>query len=161
MKVLVLSDSHSTIFDSQIEEIKKYGSYDILVHCGDKYKDAQKYAEKLNISTIYQVPGNCDFDVHDKELVITKIIENKKVLITHGHIHNVKENLQRLIRYAKENDADVVLYGHTHQSHNEIIDNILFFNPGSTIFPKDGRASFGILEISADKIMSSIRVLEN
>jgi len=161
LKVLVLSDSHSTIFDSQIEEIKKYGSYDILVHCGDKYKDAQKYAEKLNISTIYQVPGNCDFDVKGKELVITKVIENKKVLITHGHIHNVKENLQGLIKYAKEKNADAVLYGHTHQSHNEIIDNILFFNPGSTIFPKDGKASFGILEISADKIMGSIKVLEN
>lgn len=161
MKVLVLSDSHSTIFDSQIEEIKKHGSYDILIHCGDKYKDAQKFADKLNINTIYQVPGNCDYDVHDKELVITKVIENKKVLITHGHIHNVKENLHKLIRYAKEKNADAVLYGHTHQSHNEIIDNILFFNPGSTIFPKDGRASFGILEISDDKIIGSIEPLEN
>lgn len=161
MKVLVLSDSHSTIFDSQIEEIKKHGSYDILIHCGDKYKDAQKFADKLNINTIYQVPGNCDYDVYDKELVITKVIENKKVLITHGHIHNVKENLQKLIRYAKEKNANVVLYGHTHQSQNEIIDNILFFNPGSTIFPKDGRASFGILEISEDKITGSIKPLEN
>ena len=161
MKVLVLSDSHNTIFYSQIKEIEKHGSYDILIHCGDKYKDAQKFAEKLNIKMIYQVPGNCDYDVHDKELVITKMIENKKVLITHGHIHNVKENLHRLEKYAKEKKADAVLYGHTHQSYNEIIDNILFFNPGSTIFPKDGRASFGILEISDDKIIGSIVPLEN
>ncbi|MDW5299110.1 MAG: metallophosphoesterase [Sedimentibacter sp.] len=161
MKVLVLSDSHGVILDSQIIEIQEHGKYDILIHCGDKYKDAQKFADKLNIDTVYQVPGNCDFDVHNKELVITKVIKNKKLLITHGHIHNVKENLQRLLRYAKEKNADVVLYGHTHQSQNEIIDNILFFNPGSTIFPKDGRASFGILEISDDKIISSIESIKN
>ena len=161
MKVLVLSDSHGAILESQINEIQLHGSYDILIHCGDKYKDAQKFADKLNIKEIYQVPGNCDFDVHNKELVIAKVIENKNVLITHGHIYNVKENIQKLIKFAKDNNADAVFYGHTHQSHNEIIDNILFFNPGSTILPKDGRASFGIIEILDDKIKSSIIKLEN
>ncbi|MGB4438232.1 MAG: metallophosphoesterase [Sedimentibacter sp.] len=161
MKILVLSDSHGAILDSQINKIQQYGSYDILIHCGDKYKDAQKFADKLNINEIYQVPGNCDFDVHNKELVIAKVIENKNVLITHGHIYNVKENMHKLIKFAKDNNADAVLYGHTHQSHNEIIDNILFFNPGSSILPKDGKASFGIIEIEDNKIKSSIIKLEN
>jgi len=161
LKVLVLSDSHGAILDSQINKIQQHGSYDILIHCGDKYKDAQKFADKLNINEIYQVPGNCDFDVNDKELVIAKVIENKNVLITHGHIYNVKENMKKLMKFAKDNNVDAVLYGHTHQSHNEIIDNILFFNPGSTIFPKDGRASFGIIVISDDIIKSSIIKLEN
>jgi len=158
--VLVLSDSHGAILDSQINEIKQHGSYDILIHCGDKYKDAQKFADKLNIRKIYQVPGNCDFDVNNKKLVIAKVIENKNVLITHGHVYNVKENMQMLIKFAKDSNADAVLYGHTHKCHNEIIDNILFFNPGSTIFPKDGRPSFGIIEIEDDKIKSSIIKLE-
>lgn len=161
MKVLVLSDSHGAILDSQINEIQEHGIYDILIHCGDKYKDAQKFADKLNIKVIYQVPGNCDFDVHNKLLVIAKVIENKNVLITHGHIYNVKENMQKLIKFAKDNNADAVLYGHTHQAYNEIIDNILFFNPGSTIFPKDGRASFGIIDIEDSKIKSIIIKLKN
>jgi len=161
LKVLVLSDSHGAILDSQINEIQEHGIYDILIHCGDKYKDAQKFADKLNIKVIYQVPGNCDFDVHNKLLVIAKVIENKNVLITHGHIYNVKENMQKLIKFAKDNNADAVLYGHTHQAYNEIIDNILFFNPGSTIFPKDGRASFGIIDIEDSKIKSIIIKLKN
>lgn len=161
MKVIVLSDSHKNIFGSQIEEIKKHGNYDILIHCGDNYKDAQVFAEKLNISTIYQVPGNCDFNIHGKDLVVIKVIANKRVLITHGHIHNVKENMQNLIEFAKEKNADAVIYGHTHKSQNEIIDNMLFFNPGSTIFPKDGLASFGILEFVHNEIISTIEILEN
>ncbi|MFA9424295.1 MAG: metallophosphoesterase [Sedimentibacter sp.] len=159
MKALVISDSHRNIFDHQIEEIQKHGSYDILIHCGDNYKDAQVFAEKLNISTIYQVPGNCDFNYLGKELSIIKVIENKNVLITHGHIYKVKEDIQRLKQFAKEKNIDAVIYGHTHKSQNEVIDNILFFNPGSTIFPKDGLASFGILEFKNNKIISTIKTL--
>ena len=160
MKVLVISDSHGAVFDSHINEIRSNGSYEVLVHCGDKYKDAQKFADKLNINKIYQVPGNCDYDSKE-EAFLFKEIEGRNVLITHGHIHNVKWNIEALKNYAKEKNANVVLYGHTHAVQNEIIDDILFFNPGSIIFPRDGKASFGILEFSETDIKRSIIFLEN
>jgi len=144
------------VLDSQLERIKEFGSFDMLIHCGDKYKDAEKFADKLNINKIYRVPGNCDFDVSEKKLMLTEIIEGKKFLITHGHVHNVKSGIEKLKEYAKERNMDVVIYGHTHCPQNEIIDNILFFNSGSTILSKCGDESFGILEISSDKIDGSI-----
>jgi len=144
------------VLDSQLERIKEFGSFDMLIHCGDKYKDAEKFADKLNINIIYRVPGNCDFDVSEKKLMLTEIIEGKKFLITHGHVHNVKSGIEKLKEYAKERNMDVVIYGHTHCPQNEIIDNILFFNSGSTILSKCGDESFGILEISSDKIDGSI-----
>lgn len=156
MRILVISDSHNVILDSQIEEMKRHGSYDILVHCGDKYKDGEKFADRLNIKNLYRVPGNCDFDMSGRPLVLTEVIEGKRVLITHGHIYGVKSGIEKLKEYAKVKNADAVVYGHTHRVQNEIIDNILFFNPGSTIFPKGGSESFGIMEITPEKIAGEI-----
>jgi len=163
LKILVISDSHNVILDSQINDIKREGQFDLLIHCGDKYNDAEKFAGKLNIEGVLNVPGNCDynFNITGTKFNIVQDIEGKKFLITHGHTHNVKMELGRLKDYAKKYKVDIVVYGHTHKSQNEIIDNILFFNPGSTIFPKDGRASFGVIEITKDHFNSKIVVLEN
>ena len=161
MKILVISDSHNVILNSQIEDIKKEGPFDLLLHCGDKYNDAEKFAERLNIDRILNVPGNCDFGNMSKKSTIIQEIEGKKFLITHGHTHNVKMELKRLKDYAKKNKADIVVYGHTHKAKNEFIDNILYFNPGSTIFPKDGEASFGVIEVTKDSFNSKLIPLEN
>lgn len=93
--------------------------------------------------------------------MIVEEVEGKKLLITHGHLHNVKLNLDELIIHAKEIGVDAAIYGHTHCALNEVIDNILFFNPGSTIYPKYGKESFGILEISEQKIKGTIVSLED
>lgn len=161
MRILVLSDTHNVILNSQIENIKKEGPFDLLIHCGDKYKDAERYAEKLSIKQVLSVLGNCDYDVVGVKSVLIQEIEDKKFIITHGHSYNVKQNLDKLIIFAKKNKVDIVLYGHTHQYQNEVIDNILFFNPGSTIFPKDGKASFGVIEIIENKIKSKLIYIEN
>ena len=156
MKILIISDSHNVILDSQIEDMKKEGQFDMLIHCGDNYNDAEKFAEKLNISRVLNVPGNCDYSIIGIEPTLIQEIEGKKFIITHGHFHNVKSHLNKLKDFAKKNKADLVLFGHTHKAMNEIIDNILFFNPGSTIFPKDGKASFGVIEITAEALNSKI-----
>lgn len=160
MKILVVSDSHNYVLDSQIERIKEHGNFDMLIHCGDKFKDGEKFADKLNIEMIAQVPGNCDY-ISDKPLILHEVIEGKKLIITHGHVHDVKISIERLKSYAKEVHADAAIYGHTHCAQNEVIDNILFFNPGSTIYPKCGKESFGILELTETKIVGSIISLED
>ncbi|WMJ77765.1 MULTISPECIES: metallophosphoesterase [unclassified Sedimentibacter] len=159
MRILVISDSHNFIPDAQIETIKKYGEFNMLIHCGDKYKDAEKFAEKLKIDKVVQVSGNCDF-ISGKPLLVDKVIEGKKFIITHGHLYNVKSGISKLKEYAREKGADAVIYGHTHCAQNEVIDQILFFNPGSTVLPKCGKESFGILEVSLDKIDGKIVILE-
>ncbi|NLJ58420.1 MAG: metallophosphoesterase [Tissierellia bacterium] len=156
MKILVLSDSHNVIINSQIEEIKKQGEFDLLIHCGDNYKDAAKFAQRLEIENVLNVPGNCDYGMEDRKSILIEEIEGKKFIITHGHLHGVKYSIDKLKDYAIKNKAEVVLYGHSHRAQNEVIDGILFFNPGSTIFPKDGQTSFGILDLSQDNIKSYI-----
>lgn len=160
MRILVISDSHNFVPDSQIEKIKEQGTFDMLIHCGDCYHDADKFAEKLNIDKVVRVPGNCDY-VRDKPLLIKEVVEGKIILITHGHIYHIKESIEELRKEAIKQGASAVIYGHTHFAKSEVVDNILFFNSGSTSLPKAGGGkSFGILDISSDKIDSSIISLE-
>lgn len=159
MKILVISDSHNFVLNSQIERIKKHGNFDMLMHCGDCYNDADKYADRLKIDKIIRVPGNCDY-VADKPLLVKEVVEGKVFLISHGHVYYAKEGIEGLKKEAIQQGADAVIYGHTHTAQNEIMSGILFFNPGSPVMPRHGSKSFGILEVSQDKIDSRVISLE-
>lgn len=159
MKILVVSDTHGAVFESILGQMKKEKDVDLIIHCGDKYKDTEKIASMLDIKDFYRVVGNCDYDNIDKPNMLELSIENKRILVTHGHMQNVKDGLDNLKNLAKEKNADIVLFGHTHISHDEIDDNIHYFNPGSTILPKNGRASYGVIEILDDKVTSRIEAV--
>lgn len=159
MKILVVSDTHGAVFESAISPMENEKNIDLMIHCGDKYRDAEKLAAILNIKKYYRVPGNCDYDVINKKTSLLLELENKRVLVTHGHLEQVKDNLDILKMKAIGNKVDIVLFGHTHKSYNKIENSILYFNPGSTILPKDGNASYGVLDISKNDIKSRIVLL--
>lgn len=159
MKILVVSDTHGAIFESIIASLRNEKNVDLLIHCGDKYNDVPKLAKLLGIKNYYRVVGNCDYGVSHGEDIILLDIENKNILVTHGHLQHVKDGLDDLKEIAQEKDADIVLYGHTHLSHDEMDNNILYFNPGSTILPKNGNASYGVIEISGNKVTSRIEAV--
>lgn len=152
MRIIVISDSHNAVLNSHIESMKKEGIFDLLIHLGDNYRDADKFAQRLNIDKVYKVFGNCDFYYTNDGTVLEEVIEGKKIIMTHGHKYNVKVGLSKILEFAKEKNADLVLYGHTHKALNQMMDNILFFNPGSTTHPREGSPSFGIINITQDGI---------
>jgi len=152
---MVVSDTHGALLNSIIDVLKKEQNVDMLIHCGDKFKDAELLAKELNIQTLHRVPGNCDYDTKNKTLLPLEI-EGKYVLVTHGHLFHVKDGLEKLKHYAEENHADIVIFGHTHRSLNQWDNNILYFNPGSTILPKEGRSSYGIIKINNGEVESQI-----
>jgi putative phosphoesterase len=156
VKILVVSDTHGAIIESVVNPLKAEENVDVLIHCGDKYRDAEKLSQMLRIKRMFRVPGNCDFDFGNKEKILLLDIEGKHLMITHGHIHHVKDGLERLKQYAAEKKVDAVLFGHTHIAHDEVDRGILYFNPGSTILPKFGSASYGILNVTKDGIESRI-----
>lgn len=156
MKILVVSDTHGAVFESVVKPIREEKDIDLMIHCGDKFKDAEKLAWLLGIKNFYRVVGNCDYDVHGEEDMINLVLEGKRVLITHGHLQHVKDGLEGLKEAVKENNADIVLYGHTHIAYEEMADGVLYFNPGSTIMPKYGKPSYGIVEITSNGVVSRI-----
>jgi len=154
--MLVLSDTHGAIFESIVNPMQNEKNIDMMIHCGDKYKDAEKIAGLLGIKCFYRVAGNCDYDMQNESNMLELEIEGKHVLITHGHLQHVKDGLVHLKELAEEKCADIVLFGHTHISHEEMDNNVLYFNPGSTILPKTGKASYGVIEILKEKTISKI-----
>lgn len=150
MKVLVLSDSHSTLSFMRrcIDKVKP----DLMIHLGDHYDDGVAMKEEYPHIPLYQVPGNCDryrCDPNTVEILIPRIA-GVTVYMTHGHRHKVKLYLGALLQDARASKADLVLYGHTHvpDCHQEE-DGLWVLNPGSCGYYG---GSAGLLEIEDGRI---------
>lgn len=159
MELLVMSDSHGArknIDEALSRQIKKP---DAILFLGDGLRDIA-YTD-LGGATLFAVCGNNDLyplirgvEV-DEELVFT--LGDKKIMMVHGHKYGVKAGLQRLLLTAAAREADIVLYGHTHEKYEAIIlpDNeygvktkkpIYVMNPGAI---GDYRASWGNITIDS------------
>ncbi len=121
---IVLSDTHGNV--SAIEKLyDKMKEADYIFHLGDHYYDMEIFKEFED--KIISVKGNCDGGGEDKELEI----EGIKILLTHGDKYHVKFSLSRLIIRAKEINANVVFYGHTHVKRENEEDGVKMVNPGN------------------------------
>lgn len=132
MKILVLSDSHSTLSFMRrcIEAVKP----NAIVHLGDHFDDGEAMKEEFPGIPFYQVPGNCDryrCPPGQPEILIYQVC-GVDLYMTHGHRHSVKSYQGALLRDARAAKVDAVLYGHTHRAdcHREE-DGLWVLNPGS------------------------------
>ncbi len=156
MKICVLSDTHGIINIAE-KALKDMKDIDIIIHAGDLVSDA-RYLETLKYK-VFCVAGNCDpFAIEPTEKILE--LQGKRIFLTHGHNYRVKYGYRELLTRAQQISADVVIFGHTHLPENTYIDNILFFNPGSTTLPKNGGpGTYGILEIIDGTIKAYINTI--
>ena len=83
---------------------------------------------------------------------MTPTIGGVRFFLTHGHQHHVKSTLFSLLRDARTNGAQVVLYGHTHiQDLHREADGLLVMNPGAAGFAGEA----GLLEIEKGVVTRS------
>lgn len=132
MKILVLSDSHSSLHFMRrcIAAVKP----DAVVHLGDFYDDGKVIAEENPGLVFHQLPGNCDrfrCPPWQQEILVYPVC-GVKLYMTHGHKHMVKNGTGSLLRDARKCGAQAALYGHTHvpDCHQEP-DGLWVLNPGS------------------------------
>lgn len=150
MRYLVASDLHgSYVYTSKIIDIFNKEQCDKIILLGDLLYhgprndlpggfNPQDEAKLLNeyADQIIAVRGNCDaevdqmvldFDISRDHLVIE---DNKtKLLLTHGH-HIGPDNLPPI------GLADVMFFGHFHETCDYKQGNLRLINPGSTSLPK-------------------------
>lgn len=149
MKVLIVSDSHG-LTKELIELKNKYRTeVETMIHCGDSELEAHSEA----MSEYIAVRGNCDFDSNFVNDQLVSIKSNGLAFyVTHGHIYNVKMTLMNLRYRAEEIGANVVCFGHSHIAGAELIDNMLFINPGSIRLPRLRKEkTYAILEVDEAK----------
>lgn len=147
MKILIVSDSHG--LTEELQEIKARHAHEVqlMIHCGDSELQADEEA----LENFLVVQGNCDFiGTFPEDLV--KEIDGHRVFITHGHRYGVKTTLLNLSFRAQEADANIVCFGHSHFLGAEIIEDILYINPGSIRLPR-GRTekTYVILEVNGNE----------
>ena len=97
----------------------------------------------MDISTVM---GNCDLDMRLPEELILNV-KDSILFIAHGHRHQIKSTLLTISYSAKEHNADCVFFGHSHLLGVEMLDGVLFLNPGSVLLPRGGnQQSYAIVE---------------
>lgn len=156
MKIGIISDSHGD--KNAVEKaVKQMTGVDAIFHLGDYAKDG-KYIKKLHPGQLYVVSGNCDFFTDaDTPTELVLEMEGKKVLVTHGHKYSVKDGLNTLYYKGQELGADIVLFGHTHNSQIVRVGGMVLLNPGSVSRPRNTkRPTYGIIEISKGNINPEI-----
>jgi putative phosphoesterase len=156
MKILVVSDTHGDTKKAE-EVIRKNRGAAMVIHLGDYFRDAEKLSGMFPEVSFEYISGNSDFMMNG--VPAEKLIEvgGKRIFITHGHRYSVKWGYERLFRKVEEQQADILLFGHTHIP--EIIEEngYIILNPGSTSEPRgDSNESYGVIEISESKISARI-----
>ncbi len=125
---------------------------DLLTHTGDFTTEAvlDSFAERAD--SLVAVPGNRDSPAVENRLPATTTTEwaGYRLLLAHGHEHD-ETSLSLL---ARQEDADVIITGHTHRPVLNAIDECLHINPGSYADPRRYRPAYA----AAEQTDSGLRV---
>ncbi|KXZ40366.1 hypothetical protein SAMN05661008_00080 [Alkalithermobacter thermoalcaliphilus JW-YL-7 = DSM 7308] len=149
MKIGILGDTHRN--KNYIDKaIKHMNDCDLILHTGDNFQDSIYIHKTTNITTL-GVVGNCDFEEAEDEILFET--KGYNIFICHGHKYGVKYGIEKLKDKAKKLNADVVVFGHSHEYLHEFHDGILFLNPGSISLPRGSiDRSFIIMELDYENI---------
>lgn len=152
MKSLVFSDSHGRMNNMETA-LELHPDAKHIFFLGDGEDDIDTLSILYPDKIFHSVSGNCDFLSRKKQFDVA-VIEGIKIFFTHGHY---MRDTSDLVTKAKEFGATVALSGHTHIACTNYIDGVYIMNPGSVSRPRDQfRASFGILDIRSNGILTSI-----
>ena len=150
MKILVLSDSHSSLrlMRSAVQAVKP----NAIIHLGDYFDDGEVIREENMQIAYHSVPGNCDkYRMYQPRAeVLAYPVCGVRLYMTHGHNHHVKQGLYNLLEDAKASDAQAELFGHTHIPLCEQKDGLWILNPGSC---GHSGGTVGLMEVENGEIM--------
>lgn len=150
MKIAVFSDSHGNV-QAMCQAVRAYVP-DFVLHLGDHASDAEEMAAECGVP-FRRVRGNCDLASRAPDSDMFEL-GGVRILMCHGHRHQVKISLNSLLNAGHFSRADVVLYGHTHIADLQQVDDMLVLNPGS--IGTGAHPSWAKLEIEDGKAAAEI-----
>ena len=158
-RIGVIADTHIPSQAQELPEklLEQLQQTDFIIHAGD-FEDLNTLKALRAIKRVVAVHGNMDSAKVRKQLQQREVInvDHFKIGIIHGwgDPHSLPK---RAVEVFKDDNVDCVIFGHSHQAHNQSVDGVLAFNPGSptdTIYAHF--RSFGILEVSPEGIKGEI-----
>ena len=151
MRILVFSDSHKNI-EACARVIENLIGVDMVIHAGDHASDAMELERIFPNIDFRYVSGNCDFTVAAAELLIE--VCGKRIFLTHGHGYAVKydPDYYTIINNGASENADLIVFGHTHVPVCDFSKRPPILNPGSI----KHSGTYGIIEIEEGKLKACI-----
>lgn len=145
MRILLVSDNHGDR-DVLDQLIIHWPDVNLYLHAGDSLLEAK------SIYPFRTVRGNCDYHYDmDDELIIPTPFGN--ILMRH------KDDVTT--KYLKDHNIRIFIYGHTHVRSCVQRNDIAYINPGALCNPRDGVASYAILENNAEDVFVTFYALED
>jgi putative phosphoesterase len=147
------------------------GNYDYAIareldDCGCAYRDPHdREIGQLSVDwTLAHTDERSKRFMHELPFDMRFELGGKRIRLVHGSPRKVNEYLfedkptRTFERIAALADCDVLVFGHTHKPWVHEYGGVRFVNCGAVGKPKDGdpRASFAVLEASADGVSASI-----
>ena len=156
MKCLVFSDSHGQSYYVD-RVVSMHRDAEAVFFLGDGLSDIEPLTLKYKEMAWLLVRGNCDGgiirpDVSDFGSVT---LFERKIIYTHGHRLGVKYGYDTAFEYARQNRADVLLFGHTHKQLEKYSCGVYLFNPGSISGKGGVEPGFGVMNISREGVLFS------
>lgn len=152
LKIGVVSDTHMFSRSRKLPDrlVKGLTGVDLILHAGD-FTDPAVIPLLEKFAPLEAVAGNNDGSSIVKRFGYSKVLTlgGKRIGLVHGHQGPGRTTEEKALRSFKDQQVDVIVFGHSHNPYVNTVNGILLFNPGS---PTDKRFltpkfSFGILEI--------------
>ena len=174
MDILVISDTHGR--RHAIEQVFSQLNFrpSTVLFLGDGLRDLSVItgSGRYDDVSVFAVAGNCDGSIifpSDEPEVRSVVFGTTRIVMMHGHTFDVKWGLSEAIAYAAKQEADVLLYGHTHAPYERTLPQgerlrdgtvlqkpLLVANPGSLGAPRVGQSpSFGVLTVRGTSVLFS------
>ncbi len=161
MPIGVISDTHLKKVTPEFTKLvnDRFGDCDLIVHAGD-FIDASVYSylNKVTHGNLVAVCGNMDSPRLCRLLPDRLVFEKLGLKIGLIHGWGAPKDLEdRIVKLFQKDNVRCIIYGHSHFAANHIVDDILFFNPGSLADRACANGkSIGYLTIQDDKITGEI-----
>ena len=140
MRIGIIADTHGLLRPEAVEALR---GVDEIVHAGD-VGGAHVLDGLRALAPVTYVEGNNDES--DGTDIVRVTLGGLRILLTHI-LPRPHQPRMHVLASLWEKPADLVIFGHSHLPHNEIIDGVRYFNPASA-GPRrfDYPVSVGILE---------------
>ncbi|HET7657174.1 MAG TPA: metallophosphoesterase family protein [Bacillales bacterium] len=151
MRVGVVSDTHMPGAGSELPKrvIEGLTGVDLIIHAGD-WTMPEVYEQFHSIAPVEGVTGNVDSPKMSELLGTEKILNlnGYRIGVVHGHRGNGRTTPQRARNTFRDEETDLIIFGHSHIPFDEVIDDVRVFNPGSpTDKRRQPRFSFAIMTL--------------
>jgi putative phosphoesterase len=141
----VIGDTHGTddhrLSGAVLSAVRRA---DLVVHTGDFTTLAVLEAIEGEAARLAAVTGNNDAAAIRERLPATRVVEalDRRLLVVHGHDHG--ETALSLL--ARQEDADAVVVGHSHDPTLADVGGLTLVNPGSYADPRWHRPAYATVE---------------